>query len=142
MSEADARAVRRQIEGWIAVAEVDRRAAHACLAAAPPLPSVAAFHCQQAAEKLLKGFLVHARVVFRKTHDLRELGDAVAARFPDIAPSVDLMEDWTIWNVAYRYPVEESPEPEPEPNELWQALAVIDAVAARPLALAARTGGT
>ena len=69
MSEADARAVRRQIEGWIAVAEVDRRAAHACLACrAAVSPSVAAFHCQQAAEKLLKGFLVHARVVFRKTH--------------------------------------------------------------------------
>ncbi len=34
------------------------------------------FHCQQAAEKALKAFLVWYDVPFRKTHDLRELGNA------------------------------------------------------------------
>ena len=33
------------------------------------------FHCQQAAEKLLKAFLSDLGVRFRKTHDVRELMD-------------------------------------------------------------------
>lgn len=33
------------------------------------------FHCQQAAEKLLKALLTHLGVRFRKTHDLRGLMD-------------------------------------------------------------------
>jgi HEPN domain-containing protein len=131
MSGPDDAVVRGQVQGWLAVAEADRRAALACLAAAPPLPAVAAFHCQQVAEKLLKGFLVYADVTFRKTHDLRELGDAVAAKFPDLASAIGPMEDWTIWNVAYRYPTEELPEPEPTAEELQQALEVLDHLAAR-----------
>jgi HEPN domain-containing protein len=62
---------------WIRSAELDRRAMAACLALDPPVPEVAAFHCQQAAEKLLKGFLVLAQRRFRRTHDLEELGGIV-----------------------------------------------------------------
>ena len=136
MSGTDDDAVRGQVREWLAVAEADRRAALACLAATPPLAPVAAFHCQQAAEKLLKGFLVHAGATFRKTHDLRELGDAVAARFPDLASSTGPMEEWTIWNVAYRYPTEERPEPEPTAEQLAEALDIIGRLAARLRSLA------
>lgn len=136
MSGPDADAVRRKVEEWIAVAESDRLTALACLAAIPPLPT-AAFHCQQAAEKLLKGYLVHADVTFGKTHDLGELGDAVVARFPDLAESIGLMGKWTVWNVAYRYPMDGIPEPEPSPDELRQALRIIDGLAARLRSLAA-----
>ena len=44
------------VERWLRVAERDRRSVLACLAADPPLHDSAAFHCQQAVEKLLKGF--------------------------------------------------------------------------------------
>ena len=58
------------------VAGSDQRAARICLAADPPLPGVAAYHCQQAIEKLLKGFLVRSNTDFGKTHDLDELGQS------------------------------------------------------------------
>ena len=50
----------RAVGDWLAVAEEDRRVAAACIAMEPPLRGVAAFHCQQAVEKLLKGFLTLA----------------------------------------------------------------------------------
>jgi len=46
------------------------------LEADAPLPGVAAFHAQQAAEKSLKAFLYWHEVPFRKTHELEELGRA------------------------------------------------------------------
>jgi HEPN domain-containing protein len=58
---------------WLQVAASDQRAVRLCLSANPPLCDVATFHCQQAAEKLLKGFLVRAGADFRKTHDLDAL---------------------------------------------------------------------
>ena len=63
---------------WLSAARLDRDAAIACLAAKPPLALPAAFHCQQAAEKLMKGFLVLAAQPFRRTHDMAELIDALA----------------------------------------------------------------
>jgi HEPN domain-containing protein len=137
MSGPDPEAVRRQVEDWLGVAEIDRLAALACLATSPPLTTAAAFHCQQAAEKLLKGFLVHADVSFGKTHDLRKLGLSVASRFQNLAAVVGVMEEWTIWNSAYRYPTDAIPEPVPSPDELRRALAVIDGLAARLRSLAA-----
>jgi hypothetical protein len=38
----------------------------------PPALGEAAYHCQQAAEKLVKDLLVAAAVAFRKTHDIDE----------------------------------------------------------------------
>ncbi len=52
----------------------------------PPLLSVSAFHCQQAAEKLLKAALVRAGVRPRKTHDLTSLADEAARILPALTP--------------------------------------------------------
>lgn len=91
----------------------------------PPLLDVAAFHCQQAAEKLLKGFLVHASVDFGKMHDLEKLGQIVIFSFPSVAPLVLPMGDWTKWNIAYRYPDIVEPEPVPTSEQLAHALDLI-----------------
>jgi hypothetical protein len=74
----------------------------------PPLLDVAAFHCQQAAEKLLKGFLVHASVDFGKMHDLEKLGQSSSSpslqsrRWPcrwEIVPNgISLIVTPTSWN--------------------------------------------
>ena len=58
-----------EVAHWLHVAENDRQAVVACMAVDPPLPEIAAFHCQQAVEKLLKGFLVLAGINFRRTHE-------------------------------------------------------------------------
>src|SRR5438105_5048468 len=60
MKAADPHARWRVVERWLRVAANDRQTVMVCLAADPPLLASAAFHCQQAAEKLLKGFHVLA----------------------------------------------------------------------------------
>lgn len=46
---------------------------------------LSAFHCQQAAEKAVKGFLVYHDVMFRKSHDVREHIEAAARIEPSFA---------------------------------------------------------
>jgi HEPN domain-containing protein len=57
-------------KSWLARAADDLEAAERLLKA-PALFGAAVFHCQQAAEKALKGFLAWHDTPFRKTHDLR-----------------------------------------------------------------------
>jgi HEPN domain-containing protein len=85
-----------------------------------PQPGIAAYsyYCQQAAEKLLKGFLVLAGTDFRKSHDLDQLGDAVLSAVPAEAPLVNPALGWTSWGTAYRYPDAAAPAPEPSAEEL------------------------
>ena len=120
------------VERWLRVAERDRQAVLLCLGAAPPLPGIAAFHCQQAAEKLLKGFHVLVGKRFRKTHSLEDLGAAAQASFPDIADLVTAVRAWSSWVGVCRYPSSDgAAEPEPDQDELRRAVEVIDELAAR-----------
>ena len=45
------------VQQWIAKADLDRAAARQLAGSGSPLPAIAAFHAQQAAEKCLKAFL-------------------------------------------------------------------------------------
>jgi HEPN domain-containing protein len=129
MSDPDELLRWEEVEAWLAAARMDREAALACLAATPPLPLPAAFHCQQSAEKLLKGFLIHAARPFRKTHEMAELIDAVIPLYPHIAGVTAAMPDWTRWAIAARYPPSGGiPEPEPSVDELRRAIQAIDAL--------------
>ncbi|MDC8448406.1 MAG: HEPN domain-containing protein [Nitrospira sp.] len=62
------------VRGWLSKAADDLRGARIDLDANPPFIEDALFHCQQAAEKALKGFLTAHDTPFKKTHDLDELG--------------------------------------------------------------------
>jgi HEPN domain-containing protein len=62
-----------ETRAWFEKAADDLYSAQVGLAAAPPALGDALFHCQQAVEKALKGFLTWHDRQFRKTHDLREL---------------------------------------------------------------------
>jgi hypothetical protein len=70
MKSPDPRAVWQAADAWLAVANEDRRVAAICVEADPPLRGIAAFHCQQAVEKLFKGFLTLADKRGGKTHSL------------------------------------------------------------------------
>jgi HEPN domain-containing protein len=63
------------VRAWLVKASEDLRAAEHGFRASPALLGVIAFHCQQAAEKALKGFLAWNQVQFRKTHSLEEIGE-------------------------------------------------------------------
>jgi len=66
------------------------------------------FHCQQAAEKYLKGYLVGERVPFPKTHDLTSLEMLVSGKLPGIELISDLLLLLNRFGVLTRYPGDET----------------------------------
>jgi|SRR5665213_573802 len=63
-----------------------------------------AFHSQQAAEKLLKAFLVFHQIDFPKTHNLGELLTRVASCDPVLATSLRDITALNPYGIEYRYP--------------------------------------
>lgn len=91
----------------------------AVLATDPPLSGIAAYHLQQAAEKLMKALLTLSAMPFRKTHSLNELGDQVVAVHPDLAALVDVLRPRSTWSFAFRYPMDDiAAEDEPTLTDL------------------------
>lgn len=129
MSEPEPSDIRANVAAWLRIARADMQVAQACTSMEPAQHGVAAYHCQQAAEKLLKGFLVLAGIDFRRTHDLEALGQDVAKAFPTLRGEVAPMGAWTGWGVAYRYPDSPDSVADPSSAELAQALTLIDRVA-------------
>ena len=124
MKAPDPRARWEAVNRRLALAEVDRNAAHTLLAVPSLRPSVP-FHCQQALEKLLKGFLTLAGKRGGKTRALDRLGAAVAKSFPEIEELAAAAKNWSDWAVVYLYPSEKAPLV-PDEKELRRALAVIE----------------
>lgn len=110
-----------ETRGWLVKADHDLRAADMLRAADPPLGGDAAFHCQQAAEKALKGFLAWHGRTFRKTHNLGELGQAVAEISPELASLLRRGVALTDYAWKFRYPGEVE---DPTPEEIERALAL------------------
>lgn len=89
----------------------------------------AIYHCQQAAEKALKGWLVAQGATVEKTHDLRRLlGQAavLAAEFNHLIEATELL---TPYASAFRYPGL-TDEPMPSRDEFDEALRHAEAVVA------------
>lgn len=78
------------------------------------------FHCQQAVEKTMKGFLLWHNTKFRWTHDLVELGAQCAAIDPSLSEDVGRVEGLTDYAWEFRYPGE---DPEPTKPEAKRAIA-------------------
>ena len=70
---------------------------------------IIAFHCQQAAEKYLKAYLVRHQIEFPKTHDLAKLLDRVATMNAHLAQSLKDADALTPFGAEVRYPGD-SPE--------------------------------
>jgi len=93
-----------EAKAWFQKAANDLRGADIDLAATPPLIEDALFHCQQAAEKSMKGFLAaHGRIV-RKTHDLDELGKVCESIEPALTATLTAARDLTVFAWEFRYP--------------------------------------
>lgn len=93
-----------EVRAWLQKAANDLRGADIDLAASPPLIEDAVFHCQQAAEKALKGFLTAHDRVFRKTHDLDELSRACEEIDPALSSVLMPARDLTVFAWEFRYP--------------------------------------
>jgi HEPN domain-containing protein len=65
--------------------------------------AVIGFHCQQAAEKLLKAALSEFGVEFRRTHDLRELMDLLADAGHSLPKTLADLDTLTPYATLFRY---------------------------------------
>ena len=106
---------------WLRRAALDVRAAEVDLATTPALLGDAAFHCQQAAEKALKGFLTWHDAPFRRTHDLAEIGQQCSSLDLSIEPICRRAERLTVYAWIFRYPGDVE---EPSREEVEDALAL------------------
>jgi len=93
-----------EVRRWLEKADHDRGGAEAAIERNPPITDVAAFHCQQAVEKLLKGYLLFRGQPFEKTHDLVELL-ALCTQYDDAFSLLRAsVEPLTPYAVRFRYP--------------------------------------
>jgi HEPN domain-containing protein len=94
------------IPDWLTVVDDDLRQVTNNLHGPMPSLSGAAYHCQQAAEKLVKAVLVGAGISFPKTHDIA----ALVGLLPDghrLKKALGTLDKLTPYGVAYRYPAED-----------------------------------
>mgnify|MGYP002780482588 CR=1 FL=1 len=97
------------VRAWLRKADTDLHAAAHLLT--EPVPGddyfAAAFHAQQAAEKLLKALLIRHQVPFPKTHDIERLLRLLAAVEPGLLQELTEAVNLTPYGVEFRYPLEE-----------------------------------
>jgi HEPN domain-containing protein len=122
-----------ETQDWLTKASEDLEVADRLLTgSSPPLPSPAAFHAQQAAEKAQKAFLTWYKQSFSKTHDLGELGAECVTIDPALGSLCSSVALVGAYAVAPRYPGSGG---EPTVAEAQEAIrlarAMYDAVIAR-----------
>lgn len=116
---ADAQA--SESRAWMVKAWRDLETARRTAAFEPPFYDIAVYHCQQAAEKAVKAFLVHHGKPYEKTHDIEVLADLaceIDAGFSQLADAADAL---TPYATRFRYP-NSTFAVEPQPAEYREAL--------------------
>lgn len=106
MSGPDPQTLRQWMEAgqWFAKADEDLCVAEMALGREPPLIDPAAFHCQQAGEKIIKGLLVAAAIKAPRLHDLEALAALAAPSYPGLAPMMEDIAPASVWLARTRYP--------------------------------------
>ncbi len=97
--------LRVEPEAWLATESVDLRAGRACLSVPDPIVTAATYHCQQAAEKLVKAALVRLEIDVPRSHHI----DSLVMRIPRDLPIRECLSPlgrFTAFATLYRYPGE------------------------------------
>jgi HEPN domain-containing protein len=92
------------LKNWIQVAENDLKSA--IVLERDSLFETACYHCQQAAEKYLKAYLIHAEIEPPITHDLTRLvaiAKTVESEFEALEEAATALSDYA---TLYRYPAD------------------------------------
>lgn len=108
-----------------------RKAQHDLIAAqklAKDLPDIAIYHCQQCAEKALKGFLILHDRDPGKTHNIDTLLKEVGTIKPELPQELKEATRLSQYNQLYRYPEEATEDFNPTPGELSKAFYAAKAV--------------
>ena len=98
---------------WLLKAQRDLLSARRLAGGDEPLWDTAVYHCQQAAEKVVKGYLVFHDRRFKKTHDVEDLVIMAEACDKRFAAWHDAAKLVTPYAQAFRYPAD-APEPDQE----------------------------
>ena len=101
---------RKLVAQWLHKADTDLAVAGELLSSEHDFFYPACFHCQQAAEKYLKGLLTWHQVEFPKTHVIGDLLDLLATADAPLAESLADATALNPYGVEVRYPGD-SPEP-------------------------------
>ena len=96
--------MKRLTGAWVRKAADAWQGARDLAARKPPLRDLACFHCQQAAEKVMKGWFTASDISFEKTHDIRRLVRQAQGLSPEFARFAGAAEILTPYASAFRYP--------------------------------------
>lgn len=91
---------------------------------AQDLPDIAIYHCQQGAEKALKGFLVLHDLDPGSTHNINTLVTEAAKIAPEFKVGLSGAGLLSQYNQAYRYPGDPTEDFNPSPVELSKAFSL------------------
>lgn len=91
------------VNAWLRVVDMDVSGIVNNLDGPEPCVTAAAFHCQQAAEKIVKAILVSAAIAFPKSHDIGELIRLLPLDHP-LLPDVTPLARFTPFVAVFRYP--------------------------------------
>jgi HEPN domain-containing protein len=94
-----------EVHNWLQKVAEDYRVAEVLAESKEPLDDAICFHCQQAAEKLIKALLVAAGVSPPRTHDLEELAALLLSSHPLPTEIEDACAYLSELAVIPRYPV-------------------------------------
>ncbi|MCS7338475.1 MAG: HEPN domain-containing protein [Verrucomicrobiae bacterium] len=108
------------VRSWLRKASNDLKTATILGAAGGPFDT-AIYHCQQAAEKALKAFLVSHGKTPERTHDVRKLAVEASAFEPRFNDYVEIAAALTPYASEFRYP-DDLAETTPTQEEFDEAL--------------------
>lgn len=118
---------RELLRSWITKAASDLRTA-GILGSTEDAPlDTAIYHCQQAAEKAVKAFLVLKEISPEKTHDIRKLSVAAAVYEPRFSEFINMAAILTPYAWEFRYP-DDLADTYPSREEFDQALEYAQAI--------------
>ena len=97
---------KKEIWLWFDFADSDLEAAEHLLTLHRPRFEIICFHCQQSAEKYLKGYLIYKGIMPPKIHDLDKLCDMCREHDSNFTDIYDQCEALSDYGVQPRYPNE------------------------------------
>lgn len=96
----------KEAQEWQRLADMDLRTAEYLLSMSPLPVEIICYHCQQSAEKYLKGYLVFCGIAPPKMHDLDELCKLCIKSTDSFKSISDKCSDLTAYGVQPIYPME------------------------------------
>jgi HEPN domain-containing protein len=107
------------VKNWLIKAQHDLLAALKLSSDPEIYADIAIYHCQQSAEKAIKGYLILQDQPFPRTHDVRLLLQLAIAVEPSLQAYQEASEILTPYATEFRYP---SDVMQPTQEELTEAL--------------------